>query len=506
MRLTRRHLEAIVLGVVLTSIVALRAARLDEPIVENYVGRQIPTAMVARNLGRGSGFLRPQLDTGPPPNLFLVEPPIYALLAVGLRRVSGLPLEQAGRLVSALATALAAWGLFGLARRREGPTTAIFAVVAFAALPVTIRYGRAFQPDAAMLGLTLAGLRLVDDGAGSRRGDGALRACGCALVATGLAVKITAIYVLVPLWMLLGPSPTRRVRAGTLAVAVAPALMWYAYAVIMIASGVGSRASADNGASWLRALGPLALLDRGVLLAAARGLLVRSFTPVGVVLALYGLRPGAAADGFWRLWGLAALVVLLCLGAKLHHDYYWLALAPVVSVGVACGTIELARSSRLKRAVAALAFATFLMLGAAQSRSTFVVPASWSGLRAAAESVRAHVPVEDWVVAPEALLFAADRRGCRLEVDSAASSRAAGEWRGVTLLERSTIIDIADVRTPLALVAFYRERGARFFADLTGDDAHDAARLGLHEAIRRRYKVLVDGPAALIADLDHEAP
>ena len=39
---------------------ALRAARLDQPIVENYVGRQIPTAMVARNLDRGSGVSRPQ--------------------------------------------------------------------------------------------------------------------------------------------------------------------------------------------------------------------------------------------------------------------------------------------------------------------------------------------------------------------------------------------------------------------------------------------------------------
>ncbi len=30
-----------------------RLIHLDQPIVENYVGRQIPTAMVARNLDRG---------------------------------------------------------------------------------------------------------------------------------------------------------------------------------------------------------------------------------------------------------------------------------------------------------------------------------------------------------------------------------------------------------------------------------------------------------------------
>ncbi len=72
--------ERSILWFLLAAIFAIRAIHPDQPIVENYVGRQIPTAMVARNLERGSGFLHPQLDTGPFPNLFLVEPPIYAQL------------------------------------------------------------------------------------------------------------------------------------------------------------------------------------------------------------------------------------------------------------------------------------------------------------------------------------------------------------------------------------------------------------------------------------------
>ncbi|MHC5540035.1 ArnT family glycosyltransferase, partial [Singulisphaera rosea] len=84
----------------------LRAWKLDQPIVENYVGRQIPTAMVARNLDRSWRFHSPELDTGPFPNLFLVEPPLYAATVVVLRRLTGLTLEEAGRLTSALATVL----------------------------------------------------------------------------------------------------------------------------------------------------------------------------------------------------------------------------------------------------------------------------------------------------------------------------------------------------------------------------------------------------------------
>src|SRR5436309_3093057 len=130
------HRPALVLTAVVIATVLIRLPRLDQPIVENYAGRQVPTAMVARNLDRGSGFLRPQLDTAPFPNSFVVEPPIYQALAVALRRATGCKLEAAGRFVSAVAMGLAAWGLFGLIRRRDGDATAFAAVAALALFPV----------------------------------------------------------------------------------------------------------------------------------------------------------------------------------------------------------------------------------------------------------------------------------------------------------------------------------------------------------------------------------
>ena len=62
---------------------------IDQPIVENYVGRQVPTATVAAQLERGSGFLRPLLDTALFPNYFLVEPPVYELAAVSCEELWG---------------------------------------------------------------------------------------------------------------------------------------------------------------------------------------------------------------------------------------------------------------------------------------------------------------------------------------------------------------------------------------------------------------------------------
>jgi hypothetical protein len=512
----------------------LRAVRSDQPIVENYVGRQVPTAMVARSFDRGSGFLRPELETGPFPNLFLVEPPIYAAAVVGLKRLTGFGLEPSGRLVSALATALAAWGLFGLARRREGSVVALLAVGAFAIVPLTLRYGRAFQPDALMLGTLVAALRCWDEHE-TGRGLGWLVA-GVLLLATGLAVKVVAAYVLVPLFVCIvrrpaaGQSPTLTLphkRGGSpnsssdeeggsqnssppcgdsvggafssslppcgggpgwgvkalLALStLVPALLWYVHALHLLREGGGSRAAADNGALWLRALGPFAIGRPETLILIGRYLVVRAFTPPGFVLAVAGLIWPPGGDRLWRVWGGAALAALALLAGKIHHEYYWLMLAPVAAVGIGRALGGLKSPCRV---VVGVGLAGLALV---QSLSTWRTPPEWATLPEAARAVQAVVPRDAWLVAPEALLFAAGRRGGRLETSPAAAQRAAGEWGGTLAVD-----------DPLALVAFYRARGARYVADVT--PGAEPRRLALHEAIRRRYNVVMDRDGVLIAVL-----
>ena len=50
------------------------------------------------------------------------------------------------------------------------------------------------------------------------------------------------------------------------------------------------------------------------------------------------------------------------------------------------------------------------------------------------------------------------------------------------------------------LIETYRHQGARYFADL-GSRADDPRRKGLHDFVRQRYKVIVDRPEVIIADL-----
>jgi 4-amino-4-deoxy-L-arabinose transferase-like glycosyltransferase len=490
----------LVLILLLASTLGIRLIGLDQPVVENYVGRQVPTAMVARNLDRGSGFLRPQLDTGPFPNYFVVEPPLYEQLVVWIKRVGTLSLSESGRLLSAAGITLAAWGLFDLARRREGMSVALLSVLAFSAFPVTIRFGRAFQPDALMLGLVVLGLSWWGRGS---NGGLMTRVVGWLMLALGLALKITSAYILVPLVACLGAlaiggraGPTLRWRARLILACsmLLPALAWYLWANHLVNSGDGSRASADNREIWLQVLAPTVLFTAQVWRSIGRFFLWRCFTPLGPVLAIIGfgcVSSRGSRDRLWPVWGISAAAALLVLAAKLHHEYYWLALAPVLAVGIGRGLVGLEHRFR---GAGWIGGAVFLGLCGFQARSTWETPPEWTHLEAAGRVVRQTVPPDAWVVAPEALLFQAERRGCRLETSPRGCRRAAGEWG--KQLPHDTAID---------LVEMYRAQKARYFADLgaspdsRADD--EARRVALHEAIRRRYKVIVDLPAILLAEL-----
>ncbi len=363
---------------------------------------------------------------------------------------------------------------------------ALWAVVAFAVFPLLIRYGRALQPDALMLGAVVLGLACWDrHQAGGRW---VWLPVGWLLLATGFALKITGALVLVPLLL----AVVRRRRAIEIALACAallPALAWYVWALHLIADGTGSRAATDNRSIWLGVVGSAALLKLETLRFVGWSLL-RGFSPVGVLLAVAGFvwrgQQTARLDRLWWTWAVALFVTLAFLAGKLHHEYYWLLLAPPVAVGVGRMLDRLA-GRHFPRAAAL--WTVFAVLCAIQARSTWQTPAEWTGIEQAARAVATCVPRDAWLVAPEALLFEADRRGCRLEWSRPAALRAAGEWgSGATVLG------------PQDLLEYYRRRGARYFADL-GESGVDPRRKGLHDFVRQRYKVMVDSREVIIADL-----
>lgn len=486
--------RALLGGAALAALVWLpRLVQWDQPLVENAVGRQIPTAMVARNLERGAGFLYPRLDTGPFPNWFLVEPPVYQALVIAVRRTTGLGLEAAGRVTSAAGFALGCVGLWALVWRRLGAPWAAWVVAVYALLPVCVRYGRAFQPDAVAVGLALAGLALWDQWRVERRWW--VGGLGWLAVAAGVSVKVLGAFVLAPLGVLLWSRSRERSRLRLIALLASHlvlALCWYAHAWGLLREGSG--ASRENAQIWLSVLVPTALSRWETWRAIGSIHVVRAFTPVAVALAAVGVVWGRAwLDRFWLTWGGSALAMLLLVGAKLHHEYYALWLAPFVSVAAVVGCRRLvATIERRWRWVAVSSVAVvYAALALRLSWSTWRAPGEWRGL-GGLSAVRSTIPVDALVVAREAVLYTIDRRGMRLESTDGAIVRALGEWGVRVPIEEAT---------PETLLSWYDRLGATHWVDVGDPEQGRLTTCAAAAARRLARKTLIDEPGVLVVEL-----
>ena len=151
---------------------------------------------------------------------------------------------------------------------------------------------------------------------------------------------------------------------------------------------------------------------------------------------------------------------------------------------------------------------SFLALCWVQSASTWRTPEEWTSLVEASRVISEAMPsdMDQFLVAPEALIYHADRRGFRLEFDPDAVRRAAGEWGQ----------SIPDADRPLALVDFYRDWADEEIADPQhywyarvsviadiGPAIEGSRREAWREAVRASpdYKILIDRPGSMIAEV-----
>lgn len=167
----------------------------------------------------GYGFARPRPDGRVYEDYAFF--PLYPALERLASWVTGLPVVHAGLLISAVASLVAAWGVFAVADRLYGARTATIAVVLWAALPVAIVSSMAYTES---LFTALAAWALWCVVTRHWVAAGLLAAAAGATRPSGTAVVLA---VVVPaLWLLLRrgegrPGPQERIRALT-AVMVAP--------------------------------------------------------------------------------------------------------------------------------------------------------------------------------------------------------------------------------------------------------------------------------------------
>jgi hypothetical protein len=434
----------------------LQIRNINQPLFEGYIGRQIPTAMVARDLVRNQSFFFPQLQTGPFPNYFLVEPPVYAALVAILHTITGQGLESSGRLISLLGMILSSAAVWLLTRRCIGPSWGWIAALIFLSFPVSIRYGRALQPDSFAIGLTFLGIALSTESEKT-----AIRLFGFILSALGIAAKVTLfpLYLIVPLWnqQLRHKSEFATWQLLKPLFLLFPAALWYGW-VFFLKFGTKGQAigqSEDGFSQWFRMIGPLGMLDSGALQEIVTNSLLRAYSPFATVILLFvvfKLRNQHSIRGLF----LVNLLWLCVVGAKAHHGYYWLVPAPSVAILLTLGLHEISGY----RPLVGLIPVVLCLLGLFQSRNTWQTPPEWQPLLNIPESIRNPLmrDPESPVVSHEAVIYAVNHIGLRWEYPIKAQQRAASVW-GVKLAGES----------PAELLQLYRNRGARWFLALETD-------------------------------------
>lgn len=334
----------------------LRLYQLTSPLYDRQAWRQTDTAEIARNFYlHGMNLFYPQVGWGGPLGYCETEFPLFNYLAACLYQVAGGPYDWLGRLLAVGFWAIAATFLWRFARRHFSREAALFAVFAYAFMPLGIFYSRAFQPETLLHALCIASLDLTDRWLRT----GKTRWYLGALLALSLAVMVKLpVYLVFPMLVLplayRGWTALKDYRLWLLAlIPIAAGGAWYRHARHLAEIGtsfslVGNKwmswaLATDLNGFWLNMLGRIAGLTLG---------------PIAFVMLLMALRQRAQNPGQMAakayFWGVLAFTLTFAYG-HVVHDYYqmpWLPPAALLVGGVWAGVLS--RRPKLALTLAAL--------------------------------------------------------------------------------------------------------------------------------------------------------
>lgn len=429
------------------------AFRLDAPLLEGAAGKQTHTAMVARNLYRGTAALtRPRVDDVGQPGYFIKEIPVLAALAALSYDVSGGVRESWLRMIGAAAWLLALLPFAGLARRDLGTNGGLAAGFWFIAAPMSVTYGPSAMTDplavAASVGALAATSRWRD------RPGPARAICCAALVGASAALKPHTAFWLGPASLLLvfardregrrAPGGPVALLGGVTSLAILAATAWYLHAASVHRDYPVPGATVAQG--WV----DVALLARPALY---REVLRQSawmvFTPVGLAIAGIGLARGGRLglhEKAFAAWGLGVILQCFVFAPRMFDDlsrgteYYQLALVPTAALFIARGALSIASWPRIRwvGGVTAAGALGLLLAGSARETALAVLPpAHYGALLSDCEQVqRLTAPTDTFVVFADrggTVLYYCDRKGLVLT--------RAGDTLGTNAIQSATLLE-----------------------------------------------------------------
>lgn len=381
---------------------------LGQSLFETHAQRQTQTAITALLYAEhGIDLLRPPLPVLGPPGILPQEFPLFQAMGAFVIR-AGITPDLAMRLVGLASFVACAVILFVLARRLMGRLGATVALAAFLFNAHAWLYGRTalieYMAVAGALAFLYFTIRWMD---GHRPADWAFALLAGLL---GILVKITTGgFYLLPVLLWRSPSGRwgfQRVSVWLLIVAtVAVGLIWSSYSqAVRNQTPASVFLSLENQYGWF-----FGTLSERLDLAEWRRPLVAFLMLTGSGVIVWGIvavkRAAAHPQSRFMiaLLALAAAIPLILFNLYAVHDYYYVAVAPLIALGVGMGAEWLAEHRRgrwARRAIVGLAGAwVFTIVGLTGSWSIiYGTPDEQARALQIASFVHDHSTPTDWVV------------------------------------------------------------------------------------------------------------
>ena len=426
-------------GLIVAYIVGVLPS-LGQSLVETHAHRQTQTAYTAVLYAEnGIDLFRPSLPVLGPPGFIPQELPIFQAVGALVMR-SGLPADMSMRIVGLATFVVSALMLYLLARRLMGSVGAVVALGAYLFNAHAWLYGRTslieYLATAGGLGFLYFASLWMDEG----RPVHWIAATTGGLV--GILVKITTGgFLLLPalLWRSGGRWGFQRASVlAMVAVCVAVGGAWSAFAQgVREETPAAAFLSMENQWSWF-----FGSVTQRLDLASWRVPLVALIMLTGFGIALWAplavarARQSGQPAFLLGMLSLVAAVPLLLFNLYAIHDYYWVAVAPMIAIGIGLGTEWLLahRGRRwVRRAMVGLAGAwVATVIGTSASWSIiYGTPEEEGRAVAMATFIHDNSQPDDWVVLRgvgwnSTFLYYARRQG--LAVPSADPNLSGGEF------------------------------------------------------------------------------
>lgn len=502
--------------VILFAVISLtRLLTVSQPLLGNFVSRQVPYAMAAEEYLKGAKLFYPQtydLVNGKP-TIMLLDFPLISVMAAGLHTVTHLPVDASGRLVSAFASLLSAVILVLLVRKLWGAAAAILALAGYSFSPLGILYGQSFQADALSSFFGLFALY-----AAVKAGDGKNEKIWTVIAGlaygTALATRIHAGVLLLPITVLFFCRGGMKALLSAnyflfLVTAFLLPVPWYAH-TFYAATHIDNIIWSNFHQSEVHGFPNPLLFKWEFYKQLAKLLMAYLWTPAGFLLLFPGLflvfKRRERNDFFLLAWFAAVLAPIVLLPRKIFdHNYYLLpAILPgICLIALSAESFLRSLNGRKKTAVSVCVYFICLSAGLAIAwKPVWTVPAEEQNILSAAKKVRELTPVGSKILfhGGPAFTYYSNRYGWTFNLNR----KKLSIWLEENVGEFKSEAEMAEMseaaKNPMTWLEYLKKReGAAYFA------SSNAGEMTLYpqfyQYLTANYKLLYQDEKTLIFEL-----